>query len=63
MELSLKSSNGVIKVITRIYIRNYNEYIRTDLALALITTLYAVILSMVVATPIKTGLQQRLNEI
>ncbi len=39
------------------------EVIGSALALALITTLYAVILSMVVTTPFKTGLQRRLNEI
>ena len=39
------------------------EVIGQSLALALITALYAIILSMVVATPFKTGLQKRLNEI
>ena len=39
------------------------EVIGQSLALALITALYAIILSMVIATPFKTGLQKRLNEI
>jgi len=39
------------------------QVVGQSLALALITALYAIILSMVIAIPFKTGLQKRLNEI
>lgn len=39
------------------------EIIGSGLALALITVLYSIILSMGIAIPFKTGLQKRLNEI
>jgi len=38
------------------------QVIGQSLALALITALYAIILSMAVAIPFMTGLQKRLNE-